>query len=550
MVARTLDGGATWELVSTTGRADGIAAAGSNVVYTPGNRYSTDGGTTWSPATGITVFGRDIVGDPSGRFIEVGNNGSIHRSTDGGASWSVVSSPTTATLWAVAGSGPYVAGGGGALIVSNAAGTSFSAVTPPTSVSIRAWPATVPAPFVAGGGNTIIYSTDSGASLVDGLRSPGARACSASPTPGGSTFVAVGNSGRVGPLNRRRRHVGLLLDRAVRVRGRRRRPRRAPDGGGAVREHDRDRRPPPATAVPPGPSPSTRRGRSEPSATTGPRPSVATGYGGFLTSTDRGETWISTVTGSGTGIDHNPGAFVAIAYNRATRSTDGGLTWSTVIVDSSSGQTYFDVAGDGATTFIGCGRNGRWVRSTDNGLTWQRLTISGATFLYGIATNRTGTWLTVGATSYRSTDGPTTWAPITVPGSPRDVAMGGTTAVAAGLTGLARSTDDGVTWSLVGPAGSTGASPPTATACGSPAAVGDRAALRRRRRDLGGGAQRHHRDPLRGGPDDRAVTPAWPADRPQVSRRGRGPGRWRAWPARPAAASSPGRCGTGARPPG
>ncbi len=115
-------------------------------------------------STLTAVFGQSAI------YVAVGAAGTILRSTDSGATWAAVQSPTAGTLRAgcfTAGGDAFVVGDGGALLHSNDGGSKWDLLPAPTSADLRGvWGDTPQDLFVVGSGATILHSTDGAGSWV------------------------------------------------------------------------------------------------------------------------------------------------------------------------------------------------------------------------------------------------------------------------------------------------------------------------------------------------------------------------------------------------
>lgn len=149
-----------------------------------------------------------------------------------------------------------------------------------------------------------------------------------------------------------------------------------------------------------------------------------------------------------------------------TRSTDGGATWAVLPAQLSPYGGRFRAV-QFATPDVGwiSGDSGALLKTTDGGATWKQqdplgLYQSYATYLdLAFVDERTG-WVAVhdaGADSYllHTTDGGLTWQKQQLPieSVARVVASPGGVVWASGLDALARSSDEGTTWTVERPAG-------------------------------------------------------------------------------------------------
>lgn len=183
--------------------------------------------------------------------------------------------------------------------------------------------------------------------------------------------------------------------------------------------------------------------------------------GTLARSIDGGGTWESlpTLFSGGTVqclTGESNGVWIAGGLNGAlVRSTDNGDSWGAVTSGLSTGDSFVQIATDGA---------GRWVAvalydvllSDDDGATWSRVD-GAATPLRGVATNGAGVWIVAGGPTNqmrRSTDGGVTWATVAFGASRTSVAIATNkeglwvaTTVNSAIYRTFTSTDDGATWS-------------------------------------------------------------------------------------------------------
>ncbi|MFO0593768.1 MAG: hypothetical protein U0228_00620 [Myxococcaceae bacterium] len=139
------------------------------------------------------------------------------------------------------------------------------------------------------------------------------------------------------------------------------------------------------------------------------------------------------------------------------RSTDDGVTWadSSAGLSTDGGATDVEAFGVVGTTLLAGGADGTF-RSSDHGLHWQRSEAGLTTAISPYAFWTVGSTVLVGMNAgpngvYRSTDGATTWslASTGLAGSgASSFAQLGSTVFAASGVDVARSTDEGQSWSL------------------------------------------------------------------------------------------------------
>ena len=138
-VFTTVDGGATWQGVASTGSSQGFFAirfadAQHGVVVGPSGvaMVSSDSGATWSPRP-TSVFGQlfSVTFADATTAVAVGEAGVMIRSTDAGQSWQPIPSPTTRNLNDVRFVSPLVGhavGDNGTLIATRDGGVTWSVV--------------------------------------------------------------------------------------------------------------------------------------------------------------------------------------------------------------------------------------------------------------------------------------------------------------------------------------------------------------------------------------------------------------------------------------
>lgn len=190
---------------------------------------------------------------------------------------------------------------------------------------------------------------------------------------------------------------------------------------------------------------------------------VLVGTSGFIAhSADGGATWTQRASGTATALADvafnvaGVGIAVGETANQVLRTTDGGLTWSAVGVDL--GYSGVAVAFADSSTVVAFNRFTGYRRSTDGGLTWADLaypediaTQSNLRVRFG----RDGVGLAVGdyGLVLRSVDSGATWARVAGGRLEESItaleSRGGVTLAGIISSELRRSTDGGVTWSVV-----------------------------------------------------------------------------------------------------
>jgi photosystem II stability/assembly factor-like uncharacterized protein len=160
LILRTVDGGKNWRRIEPPQPNDrplrGISFGGLTVATAVGDSglilRSTDSGISWFAQSGIPDPETRIVPPPKYQLnavsfagpqigISVGEGGSIMRTTDGGKTWSVVVSGTTANLFGVStpnGINAIAVGSGGTALVSVDGGGSWDAQLIETNLDLFA----------------------------------------------------------------------------------------------------------------------------------------------------------------------------------------------------------------------------------------------------------------------------------------------------------------------------------------------------------------------------------------------------------------------------
>lgn len=146
---------------------------------------------------------------------------------------------------------------------------------------------------------------------------------------------------------------------------------------------------------------------------------MISGWGGrLLRTTDGGESWVETKTGTET--DLNSVAFltgdivVAVGSGgKILRSTDAGITWKEL--DSPSEETLNKVVSAGDELSVAVGWNGTILTSTDDGASWDATTLDPPNNYISVAfSDGVGLMIASGGAVYRTFDG-TTWSTVPLP---------------------------------------------------------------------------------------------------------------------------------------
>ncbi len=170
-ILHTTNGGVTWKHQSsgTTAQLEAVRfldslhgwAAGNGVVFT------TDGGQTWRRGSyrGTTLYGVYFVNANTGWVV--GGSGTIAKSTDGGSTWALETSPTSQNLLSVTfadANNGWAVGGNGVIIHTSNAGVTWSKQTSGTSDFLEGVTFVDASSGWAAGGNVVLHTADGGAS--------------------------------------------------------------------------------------------------------------------------------------------------------------------------------------------------------------------------------------------------------------------------------------------------------------------------------------------------------------------------------------------------
>jgi photosystem II stability/assembly factor-like uncharacterized protein len=377
----------------------------------------------WTPVTATitSTHLRAVCWTGPATVVAVGDLGTVVRSTDGGATWSVAAETRSSNILAMASSGTTViaVGHNGAVLRSPDSGAHWVRLfTAMPGVPVRGVAFSGDSAIAVGDGGLIQRSTDGGTTWQ-----------SVSSDAGTLNLVGVAFNGS---------GVGLAVG----------------DSGKVLRTVDA------------GSSWATVRSGNEflkDVAFVNAGTAVAIGDGGkVLRSTDAGLSWQAINTGSSLSLVHV--AFDAAGNGIATggstsgstvrlRTNDGGQTWSAIAGPAEVDASAFSPAGD---VLVAVGRGGEIESSRDGGSNWTRRTPTAQRGLYGIAFVSTSVGIAVGdaGTILRTVDGGNNWAPASAPAS--SSRMSGVAfatsevGVAVGQGGkIWRTTDAGASWSAV-----------------------------------------------------------------------------------------------------
>jgi photosystem II stability/assembly factor-like uncharacterized protein/Cdc6-like AAA superfamily ATPase len=391
---------------------------------------SDNAGATWSLAGArkpINLEGIALTADTR-TGIAVGEGGTILRSTDGGASWVPVNVSTKDDLRDVSitrdGRTAVAVSGKGTVLHSTDAGATWSSANSGTSASINsvALAADSRVAIAVGSGGTILRSVDSGSTwqLVN------------AETRAALTRVALARDGRIA--------IAVGYENTI---------LRSTDAGTSW------------SAINAGATTAELLGVAL--AADG-RSAIAVGWGGaILRSGDAGVTWSSFSIGADASLYSvalSANGNIAITVGgpgTIVRSADSGNSWSLIAGGSQSVLVGVALSADGGTA-IALSQDGTVFRSTDAGITWSTTTAAPRAILTGIALaadGRTAIAAGLNGAVLRSINGGVTW--VTVPVGPdhnlRSIALAsdGRVVIASGEDDtILRSTDGGQTWSPAG----------------------------------------------------------------------------------------------------
>lgn len=521
------DGGTTWaDVAGATGTSLQLSSVADANVNQVRVGATNAGGTTWSNwASATPSWWTPVVGAPTSSHlaavrwtsptsaIAAGANGTMLRSTDSGASWSVVAQfPTTyVTSMAVHGQTVLALGSGWSVLRSVDGGAHWTYVgtigfpgfaTTPNAVAFYGNTATA----VAFGG-VVERSSDGGATwsaaTTDGstaslygvafnaagvgiatgdassvLRSTDGGATWSSVAAGqaslrdvawvdASTVVAVGLGGRVvrstdAGLTWQTVSVPTTMDlRHVAFDGAGNGTATLPSNAATLHTTDRGQ-----TWAVVADAIDAEAVEYAPVSSAATALAVGTG-GGLETSADGGATWTGHVSGPHQVLQGiafgSPNVAVAVGNGGIIlRSTDGGDSWTSVLSPSTT--TTFDVAFASAQVAVAVGDGGTIWRSADAGATWSDVSIGGGRLFravhftsatHGVAVSSGGIVYTddAGLTWHAAATGGAPMVQAVAFGSPLvGVAVGD--GIAPGGFGFAngaimRTTDGGLTWTAI-----------------------------------------------------------------------------------------------------
>lgn len=356
-IYRTTDSGTSWTLVSNTatGALGRLSFVNANIGYVAGkgkNMLTTaDGGATWTPVTvdagtaGADLGGLDCA-NPNDCIAAAADGSQLFRTSNGGTSWSSVS-PSSNGVFDVgyASAARVIAvGGGGATVVSDDNGATWSAVS--GGIDGRFWGLRAQSPttaFIFGANGALARTTDGGTSW---------------------TRLGVSTSGNVIGVGFPTATAGYVLDNnGVLL--------RTTNGGSSWQFLNTDGAQPRALAVP--------------DATT----VVLIGSKGVRRSTNSGDDF-SKAAGKGLAkarlseLDHAGSALVTYNNRQIFVSTDRGKSWKLMKRPAKvSSISQIDMVNARAGYLLDS-RGELWVTRTA-GKKWKRVETTGTTFSESIA---------------------------------------------------------------------------------------------------------------------------------------------------------------------
>lgn len=178
---------------------------------------------------------------------------------------------------------------------------------------------------------------------------------------------------------------------------------------------------------------------------------------GLFRSSDEGKTWqecSTPVSPYGPVVKHGADYFTALGNSGIAKSTDGGLHWD--FCTNGAGQSLFNnLISNGNTLFACSYGNGIW-RTTNGGTSWQSCSIGLPNNAACYEMGKIGSTLFVGVngapnTIYKSTNNGNSWSEVagTDWGRTEHFLTWGTTIFASSNAAVYKSSDNGVTWTVI-----------------------------------------------------------------------------------------------------
>jgi photosystem II stability/assembly factor-like uncharacterized protein len=394
-----------------------------------------------------------------GTLLAAGEYGTILRSTDKGAIWSLVDRKTEYNLKSItigADGTALAAGDYGTILRSTDKGATWSLVDQKTEYNLRS--ITIGADgtaLAAGEDGTILRSTDKGLSWKLGVKQTeqwlwsitlGSNGTALSVGTGGTILRSIDNGSSWKSVNSKTREtltsITLGADGTALTAG---------DNGTILRTTDKGASWKPVDSK-------SRTLFASISQGTDDIALVAGVDGSIFRSTDKGTTWNpvdsktrKTLISIALGADGT--ALVVGLEGTIIKSADGGLSWNPIVNKSRRYLPIVTIGVDG--TALAAGDNGTILRSTDKGSSWNLVDSHTSEALTSISLATDGTALAAGrkGTILRSSDKGSSWSPVDSKTRAhfRSISLGSDgTALAAGSEGtILRSTDNGASWNLV-----------------------------------------------------------------------------------------------------
>jgi photosystem II stability/assembly factor-like uncharacterized protein len=191
---------------------------------------------------------------------------------------------------------------------------------------------------------------------------------------------------------------------------------------------------------------------------------AGTNYVGMFRSTDMGSSWIKSIIGFPAGstiatmLSTSSSVFAGTRGDGIYRTTDNGASWTKLgeNIDTLSYSTIRGLCEKDGVLYAGIVLqfNGTIFKSTDNGATWIRSGTglpSNLTFVTGLVTSGNNILASTDEGVYYSPDDGENWYPTNTPNQhiPTIAASGNFAYVPVGGIGIYRSSDSGISWTLV-----------------------------------------------------------------------------------------------------
>jgi photosystem II stability/assembly factor-like uncharacterized protein len=182
----------------------------------------------------------------------------------------------------------------------------------------------------------------------------------------------------------------------------------------------------------------------------------AFGSGMILMTTSNGHSWsenqfVNSFWETADFSDELHGIVLAVGWDDSNAvTTDGGVTWK-FCSPINSGQDMYDIKLLDSVTAISCGKNGSLYKTTDAGISWQPVTNPATSVLQCIGFfGDVGIIGTDDSTMLRTSDRGLSWGTINSGASHvLQVFLDASAYWAAGNNYISKSTDQGLTWSII-----------------------------------------------------------------------------------------------------